>query len=176
MQEGKVTKDTIKLKYSLGYGEDGAQTYFVGLIGYGERNGDTTWVDQPKIIEKIEKPFTFYYRDGEFDYATKKVRDTTFFYYTTDTEEHNGYAVVKKGEFVEEYDYFLNTKKRYYNRITSKDKTHQSVFIDETYAPSETFKEIYNDIELARKAAEIKATYISEEQFDFYDSPKLTDK
>jgi len=89
--DGEYLKDSIKIKYEIGFNENGDQNYFLPFIGYG--NVDTNFTI-PKYEEKVVDSITYYY-----DLVTKKLDR-----FIVDKEDSS-----LEYSALENYDPYLNT-------------------------------------------------------------------
>lgn len=115
---GEIVKGDLKLKYSIGFYDNGSQKYSVGFEG-NSIDGDTTYYDieQPVNNNKKEKDnkIYFYAENGDLLQVSVTKGDTFFMYFGDNLETPFLYQVYSDKKIKIEAD-MMSGKKRTYSK------------------------------------------------------------
>ena len=166
---GEVVKNKVKLKYSIGFYPNGAQKFFVGLIGYSTNNDTTKYEEgKPNETKKIDNKTFIYNSKKELLGVSIKKGDTIFFYNATDLENPASYSIFDKERLKVEVEFLLGVKRTYTQAKYNKYGACTYAVIQVDYEPSSFDKKYYSEIELARKRVEKQETTIFEAKYEYY--------
>lgn len=166
---GEIVKNGIKTKYSIGFHPNGAQKFFVGLVGYSPNN-DTTRYEQkePSETKKVDNKTFIYNSKKELLGVSIEKGDTVFFFNANDLENPSNYSIYNKKRLVAEVEFLFGTKKTYTQAKYNKYGACTYAIIQVDYEPSNLDKKYSSEIELAKKRAEKQETIIFEAEYEYY--------
>lgn len=172
--DGKWVKSDLNLKIESGFYSNGSQQYFIGFEGYGERYGDTTFIDykksgKPKQIE--EGAYIYYYNGDSLLSVQKRANDTVFYYEAFNLKSPSSYTIYdsKNRESVM-YDFYMDTKRTYLDWVQydKKKGVFECLVLEERYPPSYKQKDMTDLEQNAYIVSNRKHSFIKYE-YEYFD-------